>query len=251
MKTATALAPRQIVVMADPSEDTQWNDILREKGILPPKKEAEKTFTEDEIVNIVESAVNEKLNGTQKGIEDMTLEELEALEDEEDERVLLEYRQKRLAEIQATLQKSRYGDVRDISGDDYVEQVNKAGEGVWVVLHLYKQGIPYCTLVNQHLNQLAHKFKTTKFLRSVSTNCIPNYPDHNLPTIFVYRDGQLKKQFVGPDALRGMKLKVDELEWMLAEVGAVETELEEDPRPRARDVLLSTLRADYDEANDW
>lgn len=237
--------------MANPNEDTEWNDVLRQKGILPPKKEAEKTFTEDEIVNIVESTVQEKLGGAEKAMEDMTLEELEELEDEEDERVLLEYRQKRLAEIQATMLKSRYGDVRDISADDYVEQVNKAGDGVWVVLHLYKPGIPYCTLINQHLNQLAPKFRTTKFLRSVSSNCIPNYPDQNLPTIFVYRDGQLKKQFVGPNVFGGMKLKVDELEWMLAEVGAVETDLEEDPRPKTRDVLLSTLKANYDEANDW
>ena len=36
--------------------------------------------------------------------------------------------------------KAKYGDVIEISAVDYVEQVNKAGEGVWVVLHLYKQG---------------------------------------------------------------------------------------------------------------
>uniref|UniRef100_A0A0K8RAE7 Putative viral iap-associated factor n=1 Tax=Ixodes ricinus TaxID=34613 RepID=A0A0K8RAE7_IXORI len=100
--------------MANPNEDTQWNDVLRQKGILPPKKEdTEKVFTEDEIVNVVESTIYEKLNGTQKAIEDLSLEELEELEDEEDERALLHYRQMRLAEIQATLQKSRYGDVRE------------------------------------------------------------------------------------------------------------------------------------------
>ncbi|CAN7995998.1 unnamed protein product, partial [Ixodes pacificus] len=148
-------------------------------------------------------------SGTQKAIEDLSLEELEELEDEEDERALLHYRQMRLAEIQATLQKSRYGDVREISADDYVEQVNKAGEGVWVVLHLYQPGVPYCTLISQHLSHLASKFPTTKFLKSVATNCIPNYPDRNVPTIFVYRDGQLCKQFVGPDVFGGMKLKVD------------------------------------------
>lgn len=237
--------------MANPNEDTQWNDVLRQKGILPPKEEKEKTFTEDEIVNIVESTVKDKLEGTQKALEDMSLDELEELEDEEDERVLLEYRQKRLAEIQATLDRARFGDVREISANDYVEQVNKAGKDVWVVLHLYKPGVPYCTLVNQHLNQLAPKFRETKFLKSVSTNCIPNYPDHNLPTIFIYRDGQLCKQFVGPNAFGGMKLKVDELEWMLSEAGAVKTELEADPRPKTRDVMLDTLKADYDETSDW
>ncbi|CAN7996150.1 unnamed protein product, partial [Ixodes hexagonus] len=236
----------------NPNEDTQWNDVLRQKGIIPPKKEdTEKAFTEDEIVNIVESTVHEKLNGAQKAIEDLSLEELDELEDEEDERFLLQYRQKRLADIQATLQKSRYGDVREISADDYVEQVNKAGEGVWVVLHLYQPGVPYCALINQHLNQLAPKFRTTKFLKSVSTNCIPNYPDRNLPTIFVYKDGQLHKQFVGPNTFGGMKLKLDELEWMLSQAGAVQSDLEEDPRPKTRDVLLDSLKADYDETADW
>ena len=36
--------------------------------------------------------------------------------------------------------KRRFGEVLEISGVDYVQEVNNAGEGVWVVLHLYKQG---------------------------------------------------------------------------------------------------------------
>ena len=46
----------------------------------------------------------------------------------------------------------------------------------------------------------------TKFLKSISTTCIPNYPDANLPTLFIYKDGNMEKQFVGPIELRGMKL---------------------------------------------
>ena len=34
--------------MQNPNEDTEWNDILRSKGILPPKEEA--TIDEDTIV---------------------------------------------------------------------------------------------------------------------------------------------------------------------------------------------------------
>ena len=92
--------------------------------------------------------------------------------------------------------KSNYGDVREISADDYVAQVNKAGEGVWVVLHLYKQGIPLCALINQYMVAMAAKFPTVKFLRSISTTCIPNYPDQNLPTCFVYFEGELKVYIV-------------------------------------------------------
>lgn len=69
--------------------------------------------------------------------------------------------------------------------------------------------IPLCTLINQHLSALARKFPQTKFLKSISTTCIPNYPDRNLPTIFVYFEGEMKAQFIGPLVFGGMNLKVE------------------------------------------
>ena len=71
------------------------------------------------------------------------MDELDELEDEEDERILLEYRRKRIAEIQQLASKAKYGDVKEISAQDYVQEVNKAGEGVWVILHLYKSGYDF------------------------------------------------------------------------------------------------------------
>lgn len=73
-------------------------------------------------------------------MESKTLDELDELEDEEDEEVLLEYRRKRIAEMKELASKSKYGEVKEISGKDYVQEVNNAGEDVWVVLHLYKPG---------------------------------------------------------------------------------------------------------------
>ena len=73
--------------------------------------------------------------------------------------------------------------------------MNKAGEGVHVVLHLYKQGVPLCALINQYLTALAAKFPAVKFLKAISTTCIPKYPDHNdhnPPTIFHYFEGDMK-----------------------------------------------------------
>lgn len=66
-----------------------------------------------------------------------------------------------------------------------------------------------CSLLNHFMSQLAKKFPTTKFLKSISTVCIENYPDKNVPTIFVYFEGEMKKQFVGPDSLRGTNLTLD------------------------------------------
>ncbi|XP_076174270.1 viral IAP-associated factor [Ptiloglossa arizonensis] len=237
--------------MQDPNEDTEWNDILRRKGIIPEK---EKEVTEDEILDIVENTINEKTGRAPTDLEDKTLDELDELEDEEDEKILLEYRRKRIAELQELANKSKYGNVKEISGIDYVQEVNNAGEDVQVVLHLYKTGIPLCTLVNQHLANLARKFPATKFLKSISTTCIPNWPDNNLPTIFIYDNGNMVHQIIGPIELRGMKLTEAELEWMLGQHGAVPSKITEDPRPKIRDVLFSTLRSkndDLDDNNDW
>lgn len=59
------------------------------------------------------------------------------------------------------------------------------------------------------MSQLARKFPQTKFLKSISSTCIPNYPDRNLPTIFVYLEGEMKAQFIGPLVFGGMNLKVE------------------------------------------
>lgn len=62
------------------------------------------------------------------------------------------------------------------------------------------------------------KFPATKFIKSISTVCIPNYPDKNVPTIFVYYEGEMKKQFIGPIALRGMNLTYEGMSYMYIEL---------------------------------
>ncbi|KAH8380465.1 hypothetical protein KR009_010837, partial [Drosophila setifemur] len=237
----------------DPNEDTEWNDVLRAKGIIGPKAK-EAAITEDQIQAMMSDAIQRRTDLPQsegqrdKMIDDMSLDELDELEDSEDEAVLEQYRQKRMAEMRATAEKARFGSVREISGQDYVNEVTKAGEGIWVVLHLYANGVPLCALIHHHMQQLAVRFPQTKFLRSVATTCIPNFPEKNLPTIFVYHESQMRKQFIGPQELRGEKLTAEELEFMLGQVGAVPTEIKEDPRPQIRDKLMAEL---VDKAADF
>jgi len=220
----------------NPNEDTEWNDILRQKGIIPAKAK-EKEFTEHEIVNMVDAAV-QKQQARDSGAKDyseMTLEEIEALEDDEDEKIVQQYRQQRLQEMRNDMARSRFGDVREISAEDYVDEVNKAGEGVWVVLHLYQHSLPLCKLLNDYLQRLAAKFPQTKFLKSIATMCIPNYPDRNLPTVFVYHQGNLIKQWIKEEAFTaapGAFVTEEELEWMLHEAGAVKSKLTENPKSK-------------------
>ncbi|MEE6470299.1 hypothetical protein FKM82_008918 [Ascaphus truei] len=175
----------------------------------------------------------------------MTLEELKENEDEfsdEDEEAIELYRQQRMAQWQATQVKNKFGEVMEISGQDYVQEITKAGKDLWVILHLYKPGIPLCSLINQHLAELARKFRDVKFVKAISTTCIPNYPDKNLPTIFVYMEGAIRTQFIGPLVFGGMKLTKDELEWKISESGAIKTDLEENPRQPIQDKLMTSIR---------
>ncbi|XP_007883528.1 phosducin-like protein 3 [Callorhinchus milii] len=226
--------------MQDPNADTEWNDILRKKGILPPKEK------QNEEAEAIEEELIQHQGSVVKTYEDMTLEDLEENEDEfseEDERAIEMYRQQRLAEWKAKQLKNAFGEILEISGQDYVQEVTKAGEELWVILHLYKQGIPLCTLINQHLSHLARKFPATKFIKAISTTCIANYPDRNLPTVFVYRNGDIKAQYIGPLVFGGMNLTKDEMEWKLSECGAIKSELEENPRKQIEDKLMSSIRS--------
>lgn len=44
-----------------------------------------------------------------------------------------------MQELKAAQKSAIFGDVREISRDEYVQEVNNAGEGIWVILLVYKQ----------------------------------------------------------------------------------------------------------------
>ncbi|KAJ6668546.1 hypothetical protein lerEdw1_012028 [Lerista edwardsae] len=223
--------------MQDPNEDTEWNDILRDFGILPPKEEVK-----DEIEEMVLRLQKE---AEVKPYERMSLEQLKEAEDvfdEEDMKAVEMYRKQRLEELKSLQKRQRYGELREISGEQYVKEVTNAQEDVWVVIHLYKSSIPMCLLINKHLSLLASKFPETKFVKAVASSCIENYQDSCLPTIFVYENGQIKGKFIGIAECGGTKLTVPELEWKLAEVGALKTDLEENPKKGIVDMMTSSLR---------
>ncbi|OBS66026.1 hypothetical protein A6R68_05433, partial [Neotoma lepida] len=180
----------------DPNEDTEWNEILRDFGILPPKEEPK-----DEI-------------------EEMVL------------RLQKEAMEKRLQEWKALKKKQKFGELREISGNQYVNEVTNAE----------KDFVPMCLLVNQHLSLLARKFPETKFLKAIVNSCIEHYHDNCLPTIFVYKNGQIEGKFIGIIECGGINLKVEELEWKLSEVGAIQTDLEENPKKGIADVMVSSIR---------
>lgn len=74
-----------INVEVDPNEDTEWNDILRSKGIIPEKPPSPTPMIEEALTEARRLAHENRLEGKE-------LDELAELEDEEDEDFLESYR---------------------------------------------------------------------------------------------------------------------------------------------------------------
>ncbi|XP_074131561.1 phosducin-like protein 2 isoform X1 [Sminthopsis crassicaudata] len=223
--------------MQDPNEDTEWNDILRDFGILPPK-EVKKDMADDLVLHLQKET-------TAKPYESMTLNQLKEAEDDfddEDMRAMESYRQKRLQEWKALQKTQKFGELREISGDQYVKEVTNAEKDVWVIIHLYRTSNRMCLMLNQHLSVLARKFPEVKFLKALVNSCIQHYHDRCLPTLFVYKNGQIQRKFIGIFECGGVNLKLEELEWKLAEVGAIQTDLEENPKKQIVDMMISSIR---------
>lgn len=132
-------------------------------------------------------------------LDERTAEELDELDDEfEDDRGLETIRQQRLAELKkASVAAQRFGGVRDIGRADFVREVTNAGSDVWVAVHLHQPAVGPCQIMGAALDALAPRFPATKFLRIVSTDCIPGYPDGNLPTVLLYHGGKCLTTLVG------------------------------------------------------
>eukprot|EP00742_Colponemidia_sp_Colp-10_P001179 GILJ01001272.1.p1 GENE.GILJ01001272.1~~GILJ01001272.1.p1 ORF type:complete len:258 (+),score=44.19 GILJ01001272.1:37-774(+) len=204
---------------------TEWDDIQRKFGNLPP---LEKEITREELEAMAIQAAE-----SFDPLAHKTLDELDELEDDLDDQVLGDYRRQRVKELQEQARKARFGDVRQIKKQDFIAEVNDAGKELYVIVHLYNDSIPECVLLNRALDVLAPKHRSTKFLRSVATECIENYPDANLPTILIYYEGECVKQILKADVYGGKKLTPKTVEWVLSKAGAFSTDMEEDPRPAA------------------
>ena len=211
--------------MQNPDEDTEWNDILRAKGILP-QKPAELEISESDLIDMLEQTIADKTTG--RTMDNMSLDELDELEDDflvEDEQIVQEYRLKRMAELKRMYKLERFGHMVDISQTEFVREVTQASKEVWVVCFLYKPAYTACNLLKYHLDLLAAKYKQVKFVSIIGDKCIPNYPDRNLPTLLIYGQGDLKYQQVGLHGLGGMLVQTVDVEDLLVKAGAVTEEM--------------------------
>ncbi|CAL6300612.1 unnamed protein product [Bathycoccus prasinos] len=66
--------------------------------------------------------------------------------------------------------------------------------------------IKACYRLERVMEDVAHKYRLsrTKFRRAEARDIIPNYPERNLPTLILYRNGDVVENIVGIEQFGGM-----------------------------------------------
>ena len=211
---------------------SEWDEALIKHGIRDDPRVAVRA-AEAQVKAVVDEAV-----ASYDPLEKATLDELDELEDDEDEDVLAAYRKKRMAEMKAAAAAARFGKVVHIREDEYRVEVSDeaaADRETWVVVHLFRETMTACVIINRALDDLARRFPATKFVKIFATDANKDYPDDRLPTLLVYHKGEIATQMVGLHEFGGPKVSSPHVEFRLAACGAITgSEIAEGENPFAQ-----------------
>lgn len=230
-------------VQVDESEDTEWNDILRAKGVIPERPPSPTQQLEEALEEAIAKQHANRLEGKD-------LSDLEDLEDDEDEEFLEFYKKKRLAEIAKLQQRSKFGDVFHINKPEYNKEVTlasrgltreptemdqlddddekeleeKENNGVYVFVHLSLHSKLQSRILDHLFESSAKKFPEIKFVEIPANRAIENYPENNCPTLIVYYNGDVVKNIVTLLELGGNDTTIKDFEKLIVDLGATTAE---------------------------
>ncbi|KAI5297699.1 hypothetical protein KEM56_004604, partial [Ascosphaera pollenicola] len=135
----------------------------------------------------------------------------------------------------------------------YSREVTEASSKYFVLVNLTSSlsNNVESSLLDDLWRQLAVKYGDVKFCQIRADLCIEGYPEKNCPTILVYKDGDIKKQLITLRDFRGVKTRVEDLEQLLVDIGAVD---KNDMRIKKRDdeeERYDHNDNDDDDDDDW
>ncbi|AET40631.1 Plp2p Ecym_6249 [Eremothecium cymbalariae DBVPG len=222
-------------IEVDEREDTEWNDILRQRGIIPERPPSPSAQLEEALEEAIQKQHKNRL-------EDKSLSDLEELEDDEDQEFLEYYKRKRMAELRQQQVKAKFGEVFHVDKPEYNKEITECSnssitkgtcsdsidnedsesEGVYVFVHLKSEGKLQSRLLSSLFQQVAPKFPQIKFVEILANRAIENYPEANTPTLLVYYKGDVIKNIVTLVELGGNSTTLGDLEKLMVSLGAVD-----------------------------
>ncbi|CAB9525254.1 Phosducin-like protein 3 [Seminavis robusta] len=247
------------------SSTTEFDDALIRRGVVTLEQAiGGKGASESEAQRLAALARSSKENPDKS----TTVNNSDVDSDDEfldDDDFMAQYRAKRLAELkqgeqhatQSSKKSTTFGQVVPIQRPEWSRQVNDASHNAWVVVTLTSSSHSEITApIESTIDSLATQCPSVKFVTIPSTSAIANWPDSNLPSIFIYRDGKMAQELVQMKQIWTPLKLVEEL----ASAGGVEFPAEEIENVKEYNAKLNqdrqyTLRRqlqmeDYEEEDD-
>lgn len=174
--------------------------------------EVQKKFNGNFVVKEEEVKEDEQRKGTRRIKNDEDAGE----EDEEDEEFMKSYREKRISEM--LMQKEEKDEKEEknnnfqrneymhVSHEQWTKEVTEVSRSHPVLVLLTKENSKACYPLERVMEDVARKYRTsrTKFRRAEARDIIPNYPERNVPTLILYRNGDVVENIVGIEQFGGM-----------------------------------------------
>jgi hypothetical protein len=200
------------------------------KGVLADYKEAAALAEAQNIADAEQKArvIKRIVEGYKIKAEDEPVQEQEVFDvhadlgdgygDDDDDGFMREYRHKRLAELQVLTQAlPTFGRVRDVSSEEFLDEVDSEDRRVFVVVHLFEPSVLSCIRMNRLLEEIAHTHRNVKFLRMHASVNEIEVDRMTLPILTVYKGGETVAVHAGIAAELGEHFKKADVDWLLEE----------------------------------
>ena len=197
-------------MMKTTKQTTEWDEMVQKKFGGNFVKE------EDEQRKGTRTMCDEKKEETNAIFDERDDENDE--EDEEEEAFMKSYREKRIAEM-IFMRKEEKEDEKEeknnnfiwneyinVSHEQWTKEVTEVSRSHPVLVLLTKENSKACYLLERVMEDVARTYRTsrTKFRRAEARDIIPNYPERNVPTLILYRNGDVVENIVGIEQFGGM-----------------------------------------------
>jgi len=202
---------------------TVWEDGLIAHGLkeAPPPTDCEKADEAILEAYLDKQELEKKKSAKEKSESDLS---------DSDEEFFKSYRNHRIQEMKGAAEDGGKA-LETIVAPDFEEKVVIKSLKSPVVMLIFS-GSQECDALSALLLPLSFKFKNVTFLRIEANSMLRNVPKEDCPIVMVYRKGKVIGQFTKLKSFHGSKTTSDVIEWDLSRLGIIETELEEDPRPK-------------------
>jgi hypothetical protein len=224
---------------------TEFDDALVQRGIVTAEQvllakgmsvmDAERILCTQNKQDVGHASTQRPMCNTMDQCRDTANDDDDSSSEDDDynDEFMHEYQRKRMMELQemavhntggggggsvgSNKSKPTFGEVIYIDRTEWIRHVNEASHDSWVVVCLTSSDTERTGRNQAMVQDLAVHYTSTKFVFIPSHSAIPNWPESNLPSLFLYRDGTMKHELV--------RLAIDtrqELEATLKELSVIQ-----------------------------